>query len=166
MSKRYQIWDLFFPLLFPQGFRISKDFGHPTLGSGSKKTFKRYLIGEHTHTRTNRQTHGRTFRLIESIGPLGHKSRIQKTDDFFCFSKKIGFLGILGPPNCGIGATIRIGREMLCLPYAGFLVADFKYSLVSYASRVWGLTAFGITFHCPISLLCQPPLVWLLPNPQ
>ena len=29
-------------------------------------------------------------------------------------------LGILGPPYCGIGATIRIGREMLCLPYAGF----------------------------------------------
>ena len=40
-------------------------------------------------------------------------------DDFFCF-KKIGFLGILGLPYCGIGATIRIGREMLCLPYAGF----------------------------------------------
>ena len=28
--------------------------------------------------------------------------------------------GILGPPSNGIGATIRIGREMLCLPYAGF----------------------------------------------
>ena len=35
---------------------------------------------------------------------------------------------MLGPPTvtvtvtvCGIGATIRIGREMLCLPYAGFL---------------------------------------------
>ena len=28
--------------------------------------------------------------------------------------------GILGPPSYGIGATIRIGREMLCLPYAGF----------------------------------------------
>ena len=33
-------------------------------------------------------------------------------DDFFRFSKKIGFLGILGPPYCGIGATIRIGREL------------------------------------------------------
>ena len=29
-------------------------------------------------------------------------------------------MGILGPPSYGIGATIRIGREMLCLPYAGF----------------------------------------------
>ena len=31
------------------------------------------------------------------------------------------FLGILGPPYCGIGATIRISQEMLGLPYAGFL---------------------------------------------
>ena len=38
----------------------------------------------------------------------------------FQFFKKIGFWGILGPPYCGIGATIRIGREILCLPYAGF----------------------------------------------
>ena len=27
----------------------------------------------------------------------------------------------LGPPSYGIGATICIGREMLCLPYAWFL---------------------------------------------
>ena len=40
-------------------------------------------------------------------------------DDFFRFSKKIGFLGILGPPSYGSGAIIRIGREMLCLPDAG-----------------------------------------------
>ena len=39
---------------------------------------------------------------------------------FFRFSKKNGFWGILGPPSYGIGATIRIGRELLCLPYAGF----------------------------------------------
>ena len=45
---------------------------------------------------------------------------------FFLFFKKIGVLGILGPPPYrGIGATIRIGREMLCLPYAGF----FKHNL-------------------------------------
>ena len=40
----------------------------------------------------------------------------------FSFFKKIGFLGILGPPYCGIGAPIRIGREMLCLPHAGFFL--------------------------------------------
>ena len=40
---------------------------------------------------------------------------------FFRFFKTLEFLGILGPPYCGIGATIRICQEMLCLPYAGFL---------------------------------------------
>ena len=39
----------------------------------------------------------------------------------FLFFKINGFSGILGPPYSGIDATIRIGREMLCLPYAGFL---------------------------------------------
>ena len=43
-------------------------------------------------------------------------------DDFFQFFKKIRFFGILGPPYCGIGATIRIGRDMLCPPYAGFFI--------------------------------------------
>ena len=32
------------------------------------------------------------------------------------------FWGILGPPSYGIGATIRIGREIQCLPYTGFLM--------------------------------------------
>ena len=36
-----------------------------------KKTFKRYLKSEHTHGRTDGQTHRRTFQLIESIGPEG-----------------------------------------------------------------------------------------------
>ena len=40
----------------------------------------------------------------------------------FSVFQKIWVLVILGSPFCGIGATIRIGREMLCLPYAGFLV--------------------------------------------
>ena len=47
-------------------------------------------------------------------------------DDFFRFSKKFGFWGILGPPSYGIGATIGIGQEILCLPYAGFFYA-FPY---------------------------------------
>ena len=38
----------------------------------------------------------------------------------FSVFQKFGFLGILGLPYCGISATIRIGQEMLCLPYAGF----------------------------------------------
>ena len=38
----------------------------------------------------------------------------------FSILQKNGFWGIVGTPYCGIGATIRIGQEMLCLPYAGF----------------------------------------------
>ena len=38
----------------------------------------------------------------------------------------MGFLGILGLPYYGISVTIRIGREMLCLPYAGFLKYNFQ----------------------------------------
>ena len=41
-------------------------------------------------------------------------------DEIFRLKKKNGFLCIIGPPYSGIGATIRIGREMFCLPYAGF----------------------------------------------
>ena len=33
-------------IIFPQGFRISKNIGHPTLESGGKKTVKRYLKSE------------------------------------------------------------------------------------------------------------------------
>ena len=51
-------------------------------------------------------------------------------DDFLRFSKKLGFLGIFGQPYCGIGATIRIGREMLCLPYAGFFTRYFTLFVI------------------------------------
>ena len=47
------------PLLFitfPQGLGISKNFRHPTLGSGGKKTFKQYLKSEQTYTHTDRHT--------------------------------------------------------------------------------------------------------------
>ena len=40
----------------------------------------------------------------------------------FPFLEKIRVWGILGTPYCGIGATVQIGQDMLCLPYAGFLV--------------------------------------------
>ena len=41
---------------------------------------------------------------------------------FLVIFQKNAFFGILGPPSYGIGATIRIGQEMLCLPYAGFFL--------------------------------------------
>ena len=37
---------------------------------------------------------------------------------FLLVLQKIRFFGILGPPYCGIGATISIGQKMPCLPYA------------------------------------------------
>ena len=47
------------PLLsitFPQGFQIFKYIGHPTSGSGGKKTVKRYLKSEQTDRQTHKQT--------------------------------------------------------------------------------------------------------------
>ena len=59
-------------------------------------------------------------RFIANIGISLDVFEFLRFGWFFPFFKKIGFLGILGPPYRGIGATIRIGQEMLCLPYAGF----------------------------------------------
>ena len=43
----------------------------------------------------------------------------------------IRIFGILGPPYCGIGVTIRIGREIICLPYAGFfLIEILKFEML------------------------------------
>ena len=56
---------------------------------------------------------------------------------FLPFFKKIGFLAILGPPYRGIGATLRIRREMLCLPYAGFFLLSFcrdGVTIISFSS--------------------------------
>ena len=41
-NTSFQNWDHFFPLLFPKDSESLKIFGHPTSGSGGKKTFKRY----------------------------------------------------------------------------------------------------------------------------
>ena len=40
----------------------------------------------------------------------------------FFFGYFFFFFCILGPPYCGISATIRIGWEIRCPPYAGFLL--------------------------------------------
>ena len=47
----------------------------------------------------------------------------------FSVFQKIWVLGILGPPYCGIGATIRTGGAMLSLPYAGFQLCPLQTSL-------------------------------------
>ena len=45
----------------------------------------------------------------------------------FPFFKELGFLGILSPPYCGIGASICIGQEMLCLAYAVWVATKAGY---------------------------------------
>ena len=57
----------------------------------------------------------------------GLKSLRKKKFFFFCWF-------CLGPPSYGIGATIRIGREMLCLLYAGFLLkkVDSQFQRLQY----------------------------------
>ena len=86
------------PLLsitFPQGFRISKNIGHPILGSGGKKTVKQYLKSERTHIWTNR--------FIESINPEG---RCFENVHCLGWSFQASYFPqnswgyILGAPNC------------------------------------------------------------------
>ena len=45
-------------ITFPQEFLISKNIGHPMLGSGGKKTFKRYLKSDQTDGQTDGHTDG------------------------------------------------------------------------------------------------------------
>ena len=66
-------------ITFPQGFQISKNFGHSTLESGGKKTFKRYLkkwTDKHTNTRTDKWT---TYRKHRSRGPMIWKQQQQRS---------------------------------------------------------------------------------------
>ena len=69
-NKNVQMLDQFLTLLFPQGFRISKNIGHPTSGSGGKKTAKRFLKSEQTDGQTHRQTDISTYRKHQPRGPM------------------------------------------------------------------------------------------------
>ena len=44
MSKNLQIWDHFFPTLFPKDSEKSKKFGHSTSGSGGKSIGKLCIV--------------------------------------------------------------------------------------------------------------------------
>ena len=71
ISKSIQIWDHFFPLSFPKNSESeSENFGHLTLGSGGKKTFKRYYKSEQTDGRTNTRTDILTYRKNPTRGPI------------------------------------------------------------------------------------------------
>ena len=76
-------------------------------------------------------------------------------NDFFpFFKKKLGFWGILDPPYCGIGATIHIGQEMLCVPYAGF----FFYTVPSANSYFFIYIEFCLKYYTP-SIDCKEHVV-------
>ena len=57
---------------FSQGFRISNNIGHTTLGSRAKRHLSGNLkVNTQTDRHTDRRTDGRKNRLIESIDPKG-----------------------------------------------------------------------------------------------
>ena len=58
---------------------------------------------------------------------------------FACEGYKTAAHFFLGGGNFafGIGATIRIGREMLCLPYAGFFFYRIRNKMEPYFIRVY-----------------------------
>ena len=57
------------------------------------------------------------------------KIPLEGGDDFFCKKNAISpFFDASG--NGNIGATIRIGLEIWCLPYAGFFLFYFLYLLL------------------------------------
>ena len=57
-------------ITFPQKFWISKNFGHLTLGSGGKKTFKQYIKSEHTDKHTDKRTDILTYKKHRLRGPM------------------------------------------------------------------------------------------------
>ena len=92
----------------------------------------------------------------------------------FSVFQKNWVLGMLGPPYCGIGATIRIGQEMLGLPYVGFFylkIISSKFLILStgltrrrsplkiaarwrYRLPIENLTAHYNSQFCVIFLFC------------
>ena len=73
-------------------------------------------------------------------------------DDFFSVFKKIGFWGILGLPSYGIGATICIGRGMLCLPYAEFFLESSDFSEKSTRVIMYHLVYHNTNFSVKVCL--------------
>ena len=80
------------------------------------------------------------------------KNRHAKKKFFFCWF-------CLGPPSYGIGATIRIGREMLCLPYVQQVYNSFS-QFVSQVQPQYqlhlqlSLHSDPIALNFPISTYC------------
>ena len=73
---------------------------------------------------------------------------------FFSVFQKAWVLAILGPPYRSIGATIRIGREMLCL-YAGFFLYFFFFIIWHFLDFLdfWDLFLISHFFWLFLKLL-------------
>ena len=78
-------------------------------------------------------------------------------------NKKFFFCWVcLGPPSYGIGATICIGREMLCLSYAGFwqkcriplfqIFFRIFFFFLQIFTKIWNLPSQSPTNHPTILL--------------
>ena len=71
-NKNVHIWDYFFPLLFPKDSESLKILDIRLWEVGPKRRLNgTSKVNTHTDKQTDGQTHRRTFRLIESIGPEG-----------------------------------------------------------------------------------------------
>ena len=144
------------PLLsitFPQGFWISKNIGHPTSGSGGKKTVKRYLKSEHARRQTDRQTRPRTFRLIESIGPKGRcfeNSLVEENILFPLFTYTNWFTFSKHRPFGPMLSISRFVRTYVCTSVCTSVCSLLRYRLTVFLPP---LPEVG----CPIFLEIQNP---------
>ena len=125
-------------ITFSQGFWISKNFGHPTLGSGGKKSVKRYLKSEQAHRHTDRQTDTRTHiwtnRLIESIGPEGQFFEKWFFLLFFIFWNVLIFFlefGIFRRFLCDILDTLNFSADFSSF-FGDFFLKIFFYFFYYY----------------------------------
>ena len=91
-NKKCSNLRLLLSITFPQGFRISKNIGHPTSGSEGKKTFKRYLKSEQTDGQTHRQTDISTSRKHRPRGLMLWKWGVQNPRSPPCQPKNRNWL--------------------------------------------------------------------------
>ena len=128
-NKNVQFSDHFFPALFPQGFRISKHFGHPTSGSVGKIGLKMYHIKrdiKHTDRQTHRHADIATIRSNRPSGPILWKITAKKNGSsglFYCYKMtnkiyKVWWLkfkkGILGTKIKTATLMWKKGRLLFC----------------------------------------------------
>ena len=71
------MWDHFLSLILPKDSKSIKNIGHPTLGSGGKKTFKRYLKSEHTDRQADGHMDKLTYKKHRPRGPMLWKDQLR-----------------------------------------------------------------------------------------